>query len=159
MFTREECQRTTAVGHAIRRPVCRRSWYHARPMNSFHGTLSPPLGLLEREAIVHPLNCTGMRLVILSDTHGLHGFISSVPDGDVLIHAGDMTGRGTLEELEGLLGWFGALPHQHKLLVAGNHDWMFERRPTVVEGLIPTGVTYLRDTGVSIAGINFWGSP
>jgi predicted phosphodiesterase len=30
-----------------------------------------------------------MRIIILSDTHGLHGFISSVPDGDVLIHAGD----------------------------------------------------------------------
>jgi predicted phosphodiesterase len=100
-----------------------------------------------------------MRLVILSDTHGLHGFISSVPDGDVLIHAGDMTGRGTLEDIEGFLGWFGALPHPHKLLVTGNHDWIFERRPTVAEGLIPTGVTYLRDAGVSIAGINFWGSP
>jgi len=100
-----------------------------------------------------------MRLVILSDTHGLHGFIGSVPDGDVLIHAGDMSLRGTLEEVEGFLGWFGALPHQHKLLVAGNHDWIFERRPTVAKGVIPTGVTYLEDAGVSIAGINFWGSP
>ncbi len=100
-----------------------------------------------------------MRLVILSDTHGLHGFIGSVPDGDVLIHAGDMTLRGTLEEVEGFLGWFGALPHPHKLLVAGNHDWLFERRPTVAGGLIPNGVTYLQDAGVSIAGIKFWGSP
>jgi predicted phosphohydrolase len=100
-----------------------------------------------------------MRLVILSDTHGLHGFIGSVPDGEVLIHAGDMAGRGTLEDIEGFLGWFGALPHPHKLLVAGNHDWLFERRPTVVEGLIPSGITYLRDAGVSIQGINFWGSP
>ena len=43
--------------------------------------------------------------------------------------------------------------------MAGNHDWLFERRPTVAEGLIPSGVTYLRDAGVSIHGINFWGSP
>jgi predicted phosphodiesterase len=100
-----------------------------------------------------------MRLVILSDTHGLHGLIGSVPDGDVLIHAGDVSLRGTLEEVEGFLGWFAALPHRHKLLIAGNHDWIFERRPTVVAGLIPSGITYLQDSGVSIAGINFWGSP
>jgi Icc-related predicted phosphoesterase len=100
-----------------------------------------------------------MRLVILSDTHSLHGFISAVPDGDVLIHAGDMSLRGTLEEVAGFLDWFGSLPHSHKLLVAGNHDWLFERRRTVAEGLIPSGTTYLRDSGVSIAGINFWGSP
>lgn len=102
---------------------------------------------------------SGMRLVILSDTHGLHGFIDAVPDGDILIHAGDMTARGTLEDLEEFLGWFAALPHQNKLLVAGNHDWMFERQPTLAEGMVPAEITYLRDAGVSIRGIKFWGSP
>jgi predicted phosphodiesterase len=100
-----------------------------------------------------------MRLVILSDTHGLHGSMPPVPDGDVLIHAGDMSGRGSYEEVEGFLGWFGSLPHRNKLLVAGNHDWLFERRPTMAEGLVPAGVTYLRDAGVCIEGVRFWGSP
>jgi Icc-related predicted phosphoesterase len=100
-----------------------------------------------------------MRLVILSDTHGLHGAIGTVPDGDVLIHAGDMTLRGTVEELEGFLGWFGTLPHRNKLLVAGNHDWVFEREPTMAEGVVPAGITYLRDAGITIDGVKFWGSP
>lgn len=100
-----------------------------------------------------------MRLVILSDTDGHHGFISFVPDGDVLIHAGDLSLCGTLEEVEGFLGWFGALPHQHKLLVARSHDRLSEQRSTVAEGMMPSGITYLRDAGVSIEGINFWGSP
>jgi Icc-related predicted phosphoesterase len=99
-----------------------------------------------------------MRLVILSDTHGLHGAVT-VPAGDVLIHAGDMTGRGTVEDLERFLAWFGALPHRDKVLIAGNHDWVFERQPAVARELIPNGITYLHDSGVSIHGIRFWGSP
>jgi len=30
-----------------------------------------------------------MRLVVISDTHGLHDRIDSLPDGDILVHAGD----------------------------------------------------------------------
>ena len=30
-----------------------------------------------------------MRLVVISDTHGLHDRIEGLPDGDVLVHAGD----------------------------------------------------------------------
>ena len=39
-----------------------------------------------------------MRLIALADTHGYHDELV-VPDGDVLVHAGDMTTRGTLDEL------------------------------------------------------------
>ena len=100
-----------------------------------------------------------VRLVILSDTHGLHEAIGKVPDGDVVIHAGDMTGRGTLEELPEFLDWFQALPHPSKLLIAGNHDWAFERQSARAEALVPPGVTYLRDSGLSVGGVKFWGSP
>jgi predicted phosphodiesterase len=31
-----------------------------------------------------------MRLVVISETHGLHNRIKELPDGDVLIHAGDL---------------------------------------------------------------------
>ena len=37
-----------------------------------------------------------MRLVCISDTHSLHRRIPDVPDGDVLILAGDCLGAGTL---------------------------------------------------------------
>ena len=37
------------------------------------------------------------RWVCISDTHGRHREIDSVPDGDVLIHAGDFTDTGSLK--------------------------------------------------------------
>ena len=39
-----------------------------------------------------------MRIVCLSDTHNLHERIQ-VPEGDLLLHAGDATNRGTEKEV------------------------------------------------------------
>ena len=100
-----------------------------------------------------------MRLVILSDTHGLHHAIGNVPDGDVVIHAGDVTRRGTLGDISAFLEWFQVLPHRSKIFVAGNHDWAFEREPALAEALVPRGITYLRDSGLSIRRVKFWGAP
>lgn len=64
-----------------------------------------------------------IRLVCLSDTH--NNIPSSVPDGDILIHAGDLTNGGTVSELQAQLDWLGSLPHTHKIAIAGNHDtWL-----------------------------------
>lgn len=41
-----------------------------------------------------------MRLVCISDTHSLHRRMSDIPDGDIMIHAGDSLGQGTLENIE-----------------------------------------------------------
>jgi len=35
-----------------------------------------------------------VRLVVISDTHGLHNMIDNLPDGDVLVHAGDFMNSG-----------------------------------------------------------------
>lgn len=98
-----------------------------------------------------------MRIVAISDTHGLHDHIA-VPDGDVLVHAGDVTRHGELDELPALNDWFASLPHPHKLLIAGNHDWCFEELPEGCRQLL-THVTYLQDEAVTIAGVTFYGSP
>ena len=100
-----------------------------------------------------------MRLVILSDTHGFHRAIPAVPDGDVLIHAGDLTRRGSLDELPEFFEWLDAHPHPVKLVIAGNHDWAFERQSARAESMVPPGVTYLRDSGITVDGVKFWGSP
>jgi predicted phosphohydrolase len=100
-----------------------------------------------------------MRLVLLSDTHGLHGLIPAIPDGDVLIHAGDVAGRGSLMEVAEFFQWYAALPHAHKIVIAGNHDWGFERQPILAEELVPPGTHYLRDSGVTLDGVRLWGSP
>lgn len=98
-----------------------------------------------------------MRLVCVSDTHGYHDAMH-VPDGDVLIHAGDLTKRGTLEEVRAAGDWLTKLPHKHKLVVAGNHDFLFERDPTAARALF-THATYLEDEAVEIDGVRFYGSP
>ncbi len=70
-----------------------------------------------------------VRLVCLSDTHGLHRQ-ADVPDGKFLLHAGDFM-RSGLEpvEIEDFDDWLAELPHPHKLVIAGNHDLLFEREP------------------------------
>jgi hypothetical protein len=45
-----------------------------------------------------------------------------VPVGDILIHAGDMTDKGTVEEIQAQIDWLDSLPHRYKLAIAGNHD-------------------------------------
>ena len=81
-----------------------------------------------------------MRIVCISDTHSMHRQIQ-VPDGDLLIHAGDCLGVGTLDELEDLDRWFSELPHRNKILIAGNHDWCFQDEPAEAREIdSPTGI-------------------
>ena len=99
-----------------------------------------------------------MRLVLISDTHGAHRHVD-VPDGDVLLHAGDVTFFGRLSDLPDVNAWFERLPHKHKLLVPGNHDFYFEE-PTLQQAraLLPE-VQILIDQAVEIDGVHFYGSP
>lgn len=99
-----------------------------------------------------------MRLVCISDTHSLHHRIPEIPEGDVLIHSGDCLGAGTLKNVEDLNNWLGTLPHRHKILIAGNHDWVFQEAPELAREAL-TNATYLEDSGVEIEGVRFWGSP
>lgn len=100
-----------------------------------------------------------MRIVCISDTHGLHDQLT-LPPGDVVVHSGDFTERGEDYEIAAFLKWFAAQPHQNKILVAGNHDRYAE---DCVENfkleLKGTGITYLDDSGAKIMGKRFWGSP
>lgn len=98
-----------------------------------------------------------MRLVILSDTHSHHRRLT-IPDGDILIHAGDMTNTGSFTELRDFNDWLGSLPHLHKLVIAGNHDWCWERDKTAAYALL-TNATYLEDSGITIEGVQIWGTP
>lgn len=97
-----------------------------------------------------------MRLVLLADTHSLHTGVQ-VPYGDILIHAGDFCNTGTLYDVISFNTWLGTLPHPHKLVIAGNHDMYMERNP--MGRTLLFNCTYLEDTGTTINGINFYGSP
>ena len=98
-----------------------------------------------------------MRCVAVSDTHGKYAELS-IPDGDVFIHAGDILKWGLIEELTDFNDWLASLPHQYKLVIAGNHDWCFERTPSKAAEIMTNGV-YLQDQAVTIKGSVFYGSP
>ena len=61
-----------------------------------------------------------LRIVAISDTHGNHWGLK-VPDGDILIHAGDMTVRGSIEDVKDFDAFLGQLPHPVKIAIAGKY--------------------------------------
>ena len=68
----------------------------------------------------------GLRVVVMSDTHGLHG---QIPLGalrcDVLVHCGDFTNAARRSEVESFNAWLAALPlppSVPRFVVQGNHD-------------------------------------
>lgn len=99
-----------------------------------------------------------MKVVAISDTHMRHEDID-LPKGDLLIHAGDISSKGTKDEIVDFLSWFSNQPHQYKIFIAGNHDFMFERRGREIREYIPDNIIYLQNSGTEINGIKFWGSP
>lgn len=63
-----------------------------------------------------------LRLVVTSDTH--FAFDSSlIPDGDVLIHCGDLMYTGYQDEWPAVIESLAAMPHKTKIAVPGNHDF------------------------------------
>ena len=97
-----------------------------------------------------------MRIVLVSDTHGLHRQLE-VPSGDLLIHAGDFTFFSRPPSIvSDFNGWLGSLPHRHKLVIPGNHEFALEEPRN--QGAIANAIL-LVDSGVEVEGIRIWGSP
>jgi len=102
-----------------------------------------------------------VRVVVISDTHNLNPL--SLPDGDILVHCGDFTLKGSSTEVHSFCDWLETQPHPHKVVIAGNHDMGLEFRSTEesqasyarLNGIC----TLLENSGATIAGLKFWGSP
>lgn len=100
-----------------------------------------------------------MRIVCISDTHNCNEQIS-VPEGDILIHSGDATIKGTDQEVIKFLYWFSSLPHEYKVFIAGNHDWLFQTEARFARTLIAESkIIYLRDSSTTVDGLAIYGSP
>lgn len=82
-----------------------------------------------------------------------------VPDGDILVHSGDATITGTVEEVERFNDWFTGLPHSHKIFVAGNHDWLFEKDNDFARRMLDPHIVYLQDSSIEIDGLKIYVSP
>jgi Icc-related predicted phosphoesterase len=105
------------------------------------------------------MRASELKLVCISDTHGDHESVS-LPPGDVLIHAGDLTGHGTKQETQAFFRWFGMQSYRHKICVAGNHDTYMEQDPVACQEMANNaGVVLLDDSGCNVDGVSFWGSP
>lgn len=99
-----------------------------------------------------------MKLVLISDTHTLHRNLV-LPKGEIIIHAGDITDRGTKEEVLDFLDWFSSLDYQNRLFIGGNHDAYLENNGIDLLDMLPSNVIYLNNSAVQINGFNFWRSP
>lgn len=101
-----------------------------------------------------------MRIVGLSDTHKQHKEVH-VPDGDVIVFAGDMCGGGGEKSARRFVEWFSNLSHSHKIVVAGNHDRCLDNsaRVMVKDYFYEKGLIYLEHEPYEIEGIKFFGSP
>lgn len=99
-----------------------------------------------------------MKITCVSD---MHGKFPTLEAGDLLIVAGDSTASGTVEQLSTFGTWLDNQPFRLKLVIAGNHDWLFQTNPMLAKNLLPGDVTYVEDQVVSImqGGLNIYGSP
>lgn len=102
---------------------------------------------------------------LLSDTHNRHERCET-QGGDILIHAGDFSGRGSYEEVIEFLDWFADQDYSHLVMIAGNHDFAFEKDPTrMAKECKDRRIHLLNDSGIILKdmvgtyNIKVWGSP
>lgn len=97
-----------------------------------------------------------MKILHLSDTHGYHRKLKDLPEADVVVHSGDITMAGSDDEVTDFIRWFDSLPYRHKIFIAGNHDaCLYEGHV----GKLSSNIHYLRNSGVEIDGVKFYGIP
>ena len=62
-----------------------------------------------------------MKIVAISDTHNQHDSLT-IPECDILIHAGDATMIGSPDEMKAFFKWFSNQPAKQRIFVPGNHE-------------------------------------
>jgi Icc-related predicted phosphoesterase len=95
---------------------------------------------------------------VLSDTHGWHKKCEC-EGGDIILHAGDASSRGTRQEMLNFFDWYGKQKYDHRIFVPGNHDWECEDEPEEMKKACEeNGIILLNDSGVTVKGVKIWGS-
>ena len=108
------------------------------------------------------------RITFISDTHTKHDKVSGfLTGGDILVHAGDLTGRGYITEIENFMKWYDNINnYDTKVFIAGNHYFGFQDDNQKLRGLL-TGyktIDYLEDDLMMVGEdydnmIKIWGTP
>ncbi len=119
------------------------------------------------------------KITFISDTHNKHGeltpqIIAAKPD--VLVHCGDSTNSGwgiapnnakEVLELSSVIEWCDMLLGKEYvgavIMIAGNHEITlqssYEQSVRSKERMALCGIHYLEDSGVTLDGVSFYGSP
>lgn len=102
-----------------------------------------------------------MKIVCISDTHSLHlKMTHPIPDGDMIVHAGDFTNVGRFTEILHFRDWYGKLPHKNKLLICGNHEReVSEETQTVMNVFNEAEIDLIHDETIELDGVRFFGQP
>lgn len=103
-----------------------------------------------------------MKITFISDTHTKHHLINEfLTEGDLIIHAGDITNVGEEGLLKDFCTWFDKLDYTYKIFIAGNHDKIFEKEPKIAMKIVNSfkNIIYLQDNFTIIEGIKIYGSP
>jgi len=103
------------------------------------------------------------RVVFISDTHGHHKGIN-IPEGDVLVHAGDALSFGTYDEGMSFISWWLKMVErfEHVIYSPGNHDRWFEYLHHSSEKNLLNhlpNMHFLAPGQVEINGLIFYGDP
>lgn len=98
-----------------------------------------------------------MKICTFSDSHTMHQQVA-IPEGDILIFAGDMNNCRNMQDVAAFNSFLGTLPHKHKIVVGGNHDHQLAADSSTAKKLLSNAI-YLQDEMVVIQGISIYGSP
>jgi len=98
-----------------------------------------------------------MKIVCISDTHSLEP-IKRFPKGDILIIAGDICNTGSLVDVIKFNSFLNSLNYKYKILVAGNHDVIFEKNKLLALNFL-NNIVYLQDSEYILNNLKIYGSP
>lgn len=103
-----------------------------------------------------------MRVVHLSDSHQFLSQDFPLPDGDVLVHTGDFTNNGSVEEFKKFNDWLGLIKHKFKAIIVclGNHDvYVWKDSWSKMKSLLSNATYVPIFEMIEIEGIKFYGCP
>lgn len=100
-----------------------------------------------------------IKIVIISDTHNKHNEIK-LPDADLLIHCGDHSSLGKIQELVNFNKWLGNIKHKYQkiIIIPGNHDFLYQTNEGLARNLVPNA-EILIDQTTQYNGLKIYGSP
>jgi Icc-related predicted phosphoesterase len=101
-----------------------------------------------------------MKICCISDTHCHHKKIRMPDECDMIIHAGDFTYHGEMEEVTKFLDWYQEQDAKYKILVCGNHEVEIAKQYDLLKTMCKDrDIILLRNEHTVIEGFTIWGSP